>query len=244
MSDTTKDAVPGAAILPDGSAFAVLSPPLPADHWIYAERTYSKHDQVEPDDLPAPIFTHAMRAAVVAAVRYAVRGATICGKEPDFDPDALVQNAVYALCGPYGTLEWNTPEAADVAAHSQTDSPVEHVIADKTEPGKLETASEMTDAARDVIAERQRQVSAEGWTPEHDDEHEEGELAAAAGCYAIWGWGGHAFSQAGDEPKPWPWNRTWWKPSTLRRHCVKAAALLLAEIERIDRAAPSTGDQS
>ena len=25
----------------------------------------------------------------------------MCGKEMDFDPDALVQNAVYALCGPY-----------------------------------------------------------------------------------------------------------------------------------------------
>lgn len=111
-------------------------------------------------------------------------------------------------------------------------------------PAQVQAEGVQTQAARDVLAERQRQVNAEGWTPEHDDEHEEGELAAAAGCYAIWGWGGHAFSQAGDEPKPWPWNRTWRKPSTLRRHCVKAAALLLAEIERIDRAAPSTGDQS
>jgi hypothetical protein len=44
-----------------------------------------------------------MRESVVAAVRYAVRGATMRGKEMDFDPDALVQNAVYALCGPYTT---------------------------------------------------------------------------------------------------------------------------------------------
>lgn len=28
-----------------------------------------------------------------------------------------------------------------------------------------------TAAARDVLAERQRQISAEGWTPQHDDEH-------------------------------------------------------------------------
>ena len=94
----------------------------------------------------------------------------------------------------------------------------------------------MSDAARDVLAERARQVNEEGWTPAHDDQHEAGELAAAAGCYAIWGWGGHAYSTKGDEPNPWPWDRKWWKPSTLRRHCVKAAALLLAEIERIDRA--------
>ncbi|HCW17714.1 MAG TPA: hypothetical protein DHL02_07100 [Achromobacter sp.] len=87
-------------ILPDGSAFAVASFPLPADHWLYAEREYETGAE-EPKELPAPILTHEQREAVVAAIRYAVRGATMCGKELDFDPDALVQNAVYALCGPY-----------------------------------------------------------------------------------------------------------------------------------------------
>src|SRR6185369_13587313 len=47
----------------------------------------------------------------------------------------------------------------------------------------LETISEqapMTQAARDVLAERQRQIEKEGWTPEHDDQlHGLGELAAA-----------------------------------------------------------------
>jgi hypothetical protein len=38
-------------------------------------------------------------------------------------------------------------------------------------------------------------------------------------------------------PKMWPWARQWWKPTGARRDLVKAAALLLAEIERIDRAA-------
>jgi hypothetical protein len=33
-------------------------------------------------------------------------------------------------------------------------------------------------ALLDVIAERQRQVSAEGWTPEHDDQYEHGHPAA------------------------------------------------------------------
>ncbi len=37
----------------------------------------------------------------------------------------------------------------------------------------------LTDAARDVLAERQRQISAEGSTPEHDDAHSFGELARA-----------------------------------------------------------------
>ncbi|WP_116791425.1 hypothetical protein [Achromobacter dolens] len=96
-----EDAQDGVTVLPDGSACALASFPLPATHWLYAEREYAPGAE-EPKDLPAPILTHAQRDAVVASIRYAVRGATMCGKEQDFDPDALVQNAVYALCGPYG----------------------------------------------------------------------------------------------------------------------------------------------
>lgn len=35
----------------------------------------------------------------------------------------------------------------------------------------------------------------------------------------------------------WPWDESWWKPTTPRRDLVKAAALILAEIERLDRMA-------
>ena len=95
-------------ILPDGSAFGVMSFPLPDGHWLYAPNEY-RDGEYEPIDLPKPILTHELRDAVVAAVRYAVRGATMRGQETDFDPDALVQNAVYALCGPYtapASREW------------------------------------------------------------------------------------------------------------------------------------------
>lgn len=88
-------------VLPDGSAFGMMSFPLPYDHWMYRDREYLPGAD-EPVDLPKPILTHALCEHVEAAVRYAVRGATNCGKELDFDPDALVLNAVYALCGPYG----------------------------------------------------------------------------------------------------------------------------------------------
>lgn len=88
-------------------------------------------------------------------------------------------------------------------------------------------------AARDVLAERQRQVSVEGWTPEHDDQHADGELARAGASYAA-----HAGANLnGQEPLFWPWERDWWKPGPARRMLVKAGALILAEIDRIDRAA-------
>ncbi|MHA9129190.1 ead/Ea22-like family protein [Klebsiella pneumoniae] len=92
----------------------------------------------------------------------------------------------------------------------------------------------VTAAAADVLAERKRQVSAEGWTPGHDDEYEHGELADAAGCYAL---SSELFDCAGEPPRPWPWPDEWWKPTNRRRDLVKAGALILAEIERLDRAA-------
>ncbi|MNG25049.1 hypothetical protein D3C84_1098460 [compost metagenome] len=90
----------------------------------------------------------------------------------------------------------------------------------------------ITSAARDVLAERLRQVEAEGWTPEHDDEHDTGSLGSAAGCYAMY----TLAYPAGDPPPTWPWDKTWWKPSLdRRRNLIKAGALILAEIERVDR---------
>ncbi|HHT0329257.1 TPA: hypothetical protein ACTW5P_000940 [Raoultella planticola] len=90
----------------------------------------------------------------------------------------------------------------------------------------------VTAASADVLAERQRQVTAEGWTPERDDSYQNSELADAAACYAI-----HAHNQGFSTPAHWPWSPAWWKQTNPRRDLVKAAALILAEIERIDRAA-------
>lgn len=88
-------------VLPDGSAFATAAFPLPKDHWLYAPLGEWDSERDENSECPLPILTNAQRGAVTAAVRYAVRGATMCGQEADFDPDALVLNACYALCGPY-----------------------------------------------------------------------------------------------------------------------------------------------
>ena len=91
----------------------------------------------------------------------------------------------------------------------------------------------MNKAIEDVLAERKRQVEEEGWSPSHDDEHDEGEMADAAAAYAL----------AERFPKrivlgaifPGSWVQSWFKPTTYRRNLVKAAALLIAEIERLDR---------
>ena len=103
-----------------------------------------------------------------------------------------------------------------------------------------EADSVLEDAARDVLAERQRQISGEGWTPEHDDKHSKGEMAEAAACYAASASVPKSFKQL-QCPGYWPWAFQWWKPSDARRDLVKAGALILAELERIDRAARKQG---
>lgn len=100
-----------------------------------------------------------------------------------------------------------------------------------------------TNAVRDVLAERRRQVEIEGWTPEHDDQHVAGGMAEAAACYATSArWWQMRWNPASvPDRMPWPWARRWWKPKGPREDLVRAAALILAEIERLDRAADREG---
>lgn len=93
----------------------------------------------------------------------------------------------------------------------------------------------LTQATLDVLAERRRQVQEEGWTLEHDDDHFAGELAMAAACYAGSA-GGYVWVEGKPSEAVWPWSQERWKPTTPRRDLIKAAALILAEIERLDRA--------
>ncbi|EPL2100358.1 hypothetical protein OD797_15170 [Pseudomonas aeruginosa] len=111
-------------------------------------------------------------------------------------------------------------------------------------PAQDAQAGQMPQAWLDVQAERRRQITAEGWTPEHDDEHSHGQMARASACYALAG-----SSDPNDGTAAllvslaWPWDQQWWKPTSARRDLVKACALALAEIERLDRAGISQSPQ-
>ena len=95
----------------------------------------------------------------------------------------------------------------------------------------------LTAAASDVQAERRRQIEVEGWTPERDDGYTFGELARAGAAYAAQSLCAEDAELDCGPPKWWPWSADWWKPTGRRRMLVKAGALILAEIERLDRAA-------
>ncbi len=97
----------------------------------------------------------------------------------------------------------------------------------------------------EIAAERRRQIEGEGWTPEHDDQHAEYELSRAAAMYARHAANAHAdplYAVIG-APEAWPWNYEWWKPKDPRRDLIRAAALLVAEIERLDRANANPSDK-
>ena len=112
-------------------------------------------------------------------------------------------------------------------------------------------------AALDVTAERRRQIEREGWTPEHDDDHGDNSLAAAAACYALPDHyrdivsrrdGRDVARSVGETtivydqvecPRIWPWHGAAWKPKDRRSDLVRAGALILAEIERLDRLPPN-----
>ena len=92
----------------------------------------------------------------------------------------------------------------------------------------------------EIGEERARQRNVEKWSTPHDDEHDDGAMARAAATYA--GNAGVIIDEAYEAskapyfaPAAWPWDRKWWKPKNRRRDLVKAAALIVAEIERLDR---------
>lgn len=95
-----------------------------------------------------------------------------------------------------------------------------------------------------IAAERSRQIEAEGWTPKNDDRYQSGELIDGAASYVhaarMRARGEAGVFLCGLAPAgavPWPWEDHWWKPSEDNiRNLVKAAALIAAEIDRLQRA--------
>lgn len=85
-------------------------------------------------------------------------------------------------------------------------------------------------AVIDVLLERRRQINDELHTPTSDMHYEDGELSRAAAAYAVTAPGDPHCAFA-----LWPWAYHEFKPKDRRRNLVRAAALLIAEIERFDK---------
>lgn len=91
----------------------------------------------------------------------------------------------------------------------------------------------------EIAAERARQIAKEGWSEQHDDKHDPGELACAGAAYAL-NAGCVLYPLNGTPldapPEFWMWQVEDWKPKDPRRDLIRAAALIVAEVEKMDRA--------
>lgn len=145
------------------------------------------------------------------------------GVQPSLEQD------VRAIVGLLKNREW-----AEHIGQTELGRELEHEITNlynSTNPTQ-QGLDAQAEAARSVFAERARQIADEGYTPEQDDGYNPGVLALHGGLYAC-----HAYDNLTKKrvPEGWQWDEKWWKPKDPRTNLVMAGALILAEIERMDR---------
>ena len=84
--------------------------------------------------------------------------------------------------------------------------------------------SDTNRALKEIKTERQRQIKQLGCSEILDDRYVDAQLAIAAAAYLTL------------NKSLWPFDLQWWRPASgYRRRLVKAGALIIAEIERLDR---------
>jgi hypothetical protein len=98
-----------------------------------------------------------------------------------------------------------------------------------------EVTNALTAAALDLLKERDRQINSKGHSSEQDDQYMNGELADAGSVYAFWANTFNLGLIAHTPPSCWPWPPEHWKPTSQRHMLIKAGALILAELDRLDR---------
>ncbi len=102
--------------------------------------------------------------------------------------------------------------------------------------------------SKEILSERLRQIGEEEFSAERDDKYFNEELSMAAACYALTDEARDCIVSVENlclkqyekgllKEFIWPFKKEWWKPSpdNRRRELIKAAALIIAEIERLDR---------
>jgi hypothetical protein len=104
--------------------------------------------------------------------------------------------------------------------------------------------------ACEIVKERIRQKEIEGWTPEHDKEHDFAEMAIAASCYAAAAANKVALEDMsqihvtlGKAQEAWPWDPSWDKRGkhSPERCLAIAGALAAAEMDRLRSTAKKSG---
>jgi hypothetical protein len=124
-------------------------------------------------------------------------------------------------------VSWD--EAQDsVLATLSSSSPCPHAE-------RLKALEEAGEGAARIVSERIRQKQVEGWTPEHDARHDQGELAIAAACYALNKMPAFRDPWQAKMLEWWPWHPDWDKRNKhdRERSLEIAGALIAAELDRL-----------
>lgn len=93
--------------------------------------------------------------------------------------------------------------------------------------------------AGELLAERRRQINEEGWTPKHDERRAASDLALAGAAYAM---SAGSLPISGLPAAVWPFGDGF-KRKDPRHDLVRAGALIVAAIERLDRETIMHADQ-
>lgn len=80
-----------------------------------------------------------------------------------------------------------------------------------------------------VSDERDRQIITEGYDVQHDRNHHKNDLAYAAIAYAL-----HAVGRARLAQDIWPFSPSSYKPKNRETDLIRAAALIIAELDRTE----------
>jgi hypothetical protein len=96
--------------------------------------------------------------------------------------------------------------------------------------------------AAEIANARLLMIEKEGWGCEDDNTYTEGQLADAAACYTVSE--SHRFGMLSNV---WPWSIRFSRLercSSRREELMIAAALIVAEVERLDRASKAKGEET
>ena len=162
----------------------------------------------------------------------------------------LIREWERAVGDTYNTIQENGEHAAwnAIREHEPKDKPT---VKDK--PTFENTVT--LDVLSEIGAERERQLKEKNYTRAHDDDHDAGELAHAAATYTILSAerkdrrkdimelveesDDKGLKEYKRELRFWPWPINWLRLEERREDLIKAAALIVAEIERLDRVGSS-----
>lgn len=151
-------------------------------------------------------------------------------KDDDKKPGATSEGETAAPAAPADPAASTAQAPAPAASADKPTLPAPPAPEAVKKPA-AKASPELSQGAADVLAERARQVEAEGYSAENDDALTDYQLPRAAACYVL------AASGVARHKATlfWPFAQPMKVAEQRRRNLIKAAALILAEIERLDR---------